>query len=194
MSLQEDLKAFEMENKDMVDKWKKDINSWEVLKNKFQLVQRELNTLQQRPGSSDSESQQNWETDSAFQSGTSSPTFSVSSQLESPAGKQILVEDRQTKNQELQVSFDNLSSKFDELQSKLSLSDDKWKLSLKEQADLLDKLCIKESEISSLIDKLDAEKDKSHGLEREISKVNKNLCNTQKLLRQYHTKKVNWTC
>ena len=68
MSLQEDLKAFEMENKEMADKWKKDINSWEVLKNKFQLVQRELNTLQQRPGSNDSESQQNWETDSAFQS------------------------------------------------------------------------------------------------------------------------------
>ena len=46
MSLQEDLKAFEMENKHMADKWKKDINSWEVLKNKLQVVQRELNTLQ----------------------------------------------------------------------------------------------------------------------------------------------------
>ena len=61
MSLKEDLKAFEMENKHMADKWNKDINSWEVLKNKFHLVQRELNTLQQRPGSNDSESQQNWD-------------------------------------------------------------------------------------------------------------------------------------
>ena len=104
-----------------------------------------------------------------------------------------MVEDWQTKNQELQVSFDNLGSKFDELQSKLSLSEDKCKLSLEEQADLSDKLCIKESEISSLIDKLDTEKDKSQRLERELIKINKNLCNTQKLLRQYHTKKVNWT-
>ena len=140
--------------------------------------------MQQCPGSNDSDSQENWETDSAFQSGTSSPTFSVRSQLESPAGKQILVEDGQIKNQELQVSIDNLGSKFDELQSKLSLSEDKCKLSLKEQADLLDKLCIKESEISSLIDKLDTEKDKSQRLERELIKVNMNLCNTQKLLRQ----------
>ena len=78
------------------------------------------------------ESQQNWETDSAFQSGTSSPTFSVSSQFESPAGKQILAEDWQAKNQELQVSFDKLGSKFDELQIQLSLSDDKLKLFLEE--------------------------------------------------------------
>ena len=34
----------------------------------------------------------NWETDSAFQSGTSSPTLSVSSQLESHAGKKVLAE------------------------------------------------------------------------------------------------------
>ena len=87
--------------------------------------------MQQRPGSNASEFQQNWETDSAFASGASSPTFSVRSQLESPAGKQILVEDLQIKNQELQVSIDNLGSKFDELQSQLCLSDDKLKLSLK---------------------------------------------------------------
>ena len=116
ISLQEDLKTSEIENRDMYDKWRKDINSLEVLKNKFQLVQRELNTLQQRPGSNASEFQQNWETDSAFASGTSSPTFSVRSQLESPAGKQVLVEDWQTKNQELQVNFDSLGSKLDELQ------------------------------------------------------------------------------
>ena len=122
MSLQEDLKAFEMENKHMADKWKKDINSWEVLKNKFQLVQRELNTLQQRPGSNASEFQQNWETDSAFQSGTSSPTFSVSSHFESPTGKQILAEDWQAKYQELQVSFEELGSKYNELHIQLSVS------------------------------------------------------------------------
>ena len=63
--------------------------------------------------------------------------------------------------------------------------------SLQEQAELWDILGVKDGEISSLTDKLDTEKGKCQSLERELSKINKNLSNTQKLLRQYHTKKVN---
>ena len=66
-------------------------------------------------------------------------------------------------------------------------------MSCQEQADLWDKLGVKESEVSSLTNKLDTEKDKSLGLEKELFKVNKNLSNAQKLLRQFHTKKVNWS-
>ena len=165
----------------------------EVYKNKLQLLQREFNTVQQRPGSGDSESQQNWETDSAIYSGTSSPTPSVSSQVESLAGKHILVEDLQAKLQELQVNFEELGSKCDDLHNQLSVSEDKLTHSLQEKADLCDKLGGKESEVSSLTEKLDIEKDKSQKLEKELFKVNKNLSNTKILLRQFRTKKVNWS-
>merc|ERR1712121_222894 len=42
-------------------------------------------------------------------------------------------------------------------------------------------------------EKLNMEKDKNLELNKELSKVNKNLENSQKLLRQFHTKKLNWS-
>ena len=189
MSLQENLKAFEIENKEMAEKWSKDT---EVYKNKIQLFQRELNTVQHHPGSGDSESQQNWETDSAFHSGASSPTLSVSSQAESLAGKHILAEDVQAKYQQLQLNFEELGLKCDELQNQLSVSGNELTHSLQEKAELCDKLGDKESEVSSLTEKLDIEKGKSLKLDKELLKVSKNLINSQKLLRQLQTKKANW--
>ena len=108
VSLQEKLEACESENKDMAEKWSKDTV---VYKNKIQLLQRELNKRQHQSGSGDSESQQDWENDSAFHSGTSSPTLSISSQAESLVGKNNLAEDVQAKYQQLQLNFEELGFK-----------------------------------------------------------------------------------
>merc|ERR1712121_127452 len=121
--------------------------------------------MQRRPGSGDSESQQSWDTDSAICSGTSSPTPSVSSLAESLPGKSNLAEEVQAKLQELQADLEELNSN----------------------------LRVKDSEVGLLTGKLDMEKDKNLELNKELSKVNKNLRNSQKLLRQFHTKKRNWS-
>merc|ERR1712121_375027 len=120
--------------------------------------------MQRRPGSGDSESQQSWDTDSAICSGTSSPTPSVSSLVESLPGKNNLAEEVQAKFQVLQADLEELNSN----------------------------LRVKDSEVGLLTEKLDIEKDKNLELNKELSKVNKNLENSQKLLRQFHTKKLNW--
>ena len=163
-----------------------------VYQNKIKLLQRELDNAQLHSGSVDSESQQDWENDSAFHSGTSSPTLSISSQAESPAGKHNLAEDVQAKYQQLKLDFEELGLKCDELQNQLSVSGNKLTHSLQEKAELCDKLGDKESEVSSLTEKLDIETDKSLKLDKELFKVSKNLINSQKLLRQFQTKKVNW--
>ena len=55
-----------------------------------------------------------------------------------------------------------------------------------------EKLCDREKEIRSLIEDLTKEKDKSKNLRGDLNKINQDLANTQRLLRQYHVKKVNW--
>ena len=76
-----------------------------VYQNKIKLLQRELDNAQLHSGSVDSESQQDWENDSAFHSGTSSPTLSVSSQAESLVGKNNLAEEVQAKYQQLRLNL-----------------------------------------------------------------------------------------
>ena len=103
-----------------------------------------------------------------------------------------MAEDVQAKYQQLKLTFEELGLKCDELQNQLSVSGNKLTHSLQEKAELCDKLGDKESEVSSLTEKLDKETDKSLKLDKELFKVSKKLINSQKLLRQFQTKKANW--
>ena len=88
-SLQEKLDACKSENEELANKLSKDTG---VYQNKIQLLHRELDKVQHHSGSGDSELKQDWENDSAFHSGTSSPTLSISSQAESLVVKNNLAE------------------------------------------------------------------------------------------------------
>ena len=55
-----------------------------------------------------------------------------------------------------------------------------------------EKLSDKEKEIRSLTEDLAKEKVKSKNLKADLNKMTQDLTNTQKLLRQFHVKKVNW--
>ena len=78
-----------------------------------------------------------------------------------------MAEDVQAKYQQLQLNFEELDLKCDELQNQLSVSGNKLTHSLQEKAEFCDKLGGKESEVSSLTEKLDIEKDKSLKLDQE---------------------------
>ena len=68
----------------------------------------------------------------------------------------------------------------------------KWKIDLQDQTGLSEKLSGKEKEIRSLTEDLAKEKDKSKNLNADLPKMTQDLTNTQKLLRQFHIKIVNW--
>ena len=112
------MEATKKQREDISQKWKRDSDSLEDMQNKYNLAQKELNDRQQLPGSNALEIQQNWEADSAFASGVSSPAFSVSSQLDNHVVKQQSVEELQYKNQELQENINTLIAELTEEKDK----------------------------------------------------------------------------
>ena len=83
--LQQELEATKAENPDVLSKWKADSNCLKDLQNRFQQVQNELFSMKKLPKANSLEMQyrpddKNWETDSAIESGVSSPTFSINNQ------------------------------------------------------------------------------------------------------------------
>ena len=164
---------------------------------RFQQVQNELFSMKKLPKANTLEMQhrpddKKWEAESAIASGVSSPAFGVNSQCENHVLKQNFVNELQIRNKELRENNITLKSNCDQVQDELFQVEDKWKLALQEQTYLSEKLCDREKEIRSLIEDLTKEKDKSKNLRGDLNKINQDLANTQKLLRQYHIKKVNW--
>ena len=82
----------------------------EVLRNKLDLAEKELNDMQQLSNSKALEIQQNWEADS----GVSSPVLSLSSQLDNQSPKQSLVLEIQNQSQELQQDIKTLTTELSE--------------------------------------------------------------------------------
>ena len=74
--------------------------------------------MQQLPRSNALEIQQNWETDSAFASGASSPAFNLSSQLDNQGLKQNFAEELQFKNQERKENTNSLIADLTEKSSR----------------------------------------------------------------------------
>ena len=103
--------------------------------------------MQQLSNSNALEIQQNWEADS----GVSTPSLSLSSQLDNQGEKQTFVQEIQFKSQELQQDIKILTAELSE------------------------------------------EKGKSKNLVEQLSKTKQDLTKVQKLLKQFHVKKRNWT-
>ena len=82
----------------------------DVLMNKLDMAEKELNDMQQLSNSKALDIQQNWEADS----GVSSPVLSLSSQLDNQSPKQSLVLEIQNQSQELQQDMKTVKTELSE--------------------------------------------------------------------------------